>query len=527
MKKYFFVFLTLINTVFVYGQNVGIGTGNPETKLQVTGDFSVTAAYTSGNSAPTVAQTKTLLNASTASILSNDSVARIYDPGGPGGNYLGNLTANALISAASATSLEFTIETADIGIGDSLIIYSGINANDPVFLKVGNGYSATAVTYVMSESSAYVVFKSNGDATVGTGFSILFKRRYFVPTTLPQNGSIGGNSLVFIGSKGALRSGRISQQAIGDYSTALGLSPIASGAYSTAIGYEAVASSSSTVAIGRGTLASASGSMAMGYLAEAKGSYSTAIGYNTDATGDYSMAIGHFSEASGDYSTALGNSTLAKGSYALALGSQSKTDAALALATGYSTEANGYNSTTFGYNARAEGSSSVVMGVGTIGRAYTSLTIGRYNDTLVSESLGGTQSTDRAFVIGDGSSDVARSSSFYILKNGNAWMQGTLTENSDARLKTNIHKVDNALDKIKQLNGYTYNWKDSVMLPGLYTGVIAQEVQKVIPELVVPNTEGQLAVNYNGFVPYLIESIKTLEKQNENLLERIKKLEKK
>lgn len=204
MKKYFIVFLTLINTVLAYSQNVGIGTTNPETKLQVNGDFSVTAAYISSSSAPTVAQTKTMLNASTVSILNNDSTGRIYDPGGPGASYIGNLTANALISAASSTCLEFTIETADIGIGDSLIIYAGSNASDPVFLKVGNGYIASSVTYVMSETSAYVVFKSNADASVGAGFSILFKRRYFVPTTLPQNGSIGGNSLVFIGSKGAL-----------------------------------------------------------------------------------------------------------------------------------------------------------------------------------------------------------------------------------------------------------------------------------------------------------------------------------
>jgi len=153
------------------------------------------------------------------------------------------------------------------------------------------------------------------------------------------------------------------------------------------------------------------------------------------------------------------------------------------------------------------------------------------NDTLSTESEDYIflSPQDRVFIIGDGNKTlfgIVRSSCFYI-KNGNGWMQGTLTQNSDARLKTNIHKVENALNKIKNLTGYRYNWKDSTAMPGIYTGVLAQEVQQAIPELVVPNAEGQLAVNYMGMVPYLIESVKTLEQRIRQLEAENKRIKKK
>ncbi len=528
MKSYILFMILFCIAGSAKSQNVGIGTTVPDTRLQVNGDFSVVAAYKSSAAAPTPAQTVTLVNALTIDIPSADSVCRIYDPGGAGGNYIANITASARVNGSSGSYLEFTIETADINTGDSLLIYSGSFTTSPIYLAVGNNYTASNITYTMSGTAALVVFKSNADAALGAGFSIRFKKRFYANDVLSSSSNIAGNSLVFYGQKGALRSGLIVPGAtIGENSVAFGNSTKATGFYATAFGTNTEARSGNTVAMGNGSIARAGNAVAMGSFSEATGSASVAAGTLSLASGESAIAVGNSCNATGDASVALGNDVFARGSYSFATGSRTLANAALSFATGFLTEARGYNSTTFGYQSRAEGSYSMAIGLNSVSRSYGCLTIGRYNDTLNTETTTSFQSGDRAFVIGDGTGDGTRSSCFYILKNGNGWMQGTLTQNSDARLKTNIHKVENALNKIKNLTGYRYNWKDSTAMPGIYTGVLAQEVQQAIPELVVPNAEGQLAVNYMGMVPYLIESVKTLEQRIRQLEAENKRIKKK
>jgi hypothetical protein len=115
---------------------------------------------------------------------------------------------------------------------------------------------------------------------------------------------------------------------------------------------------------------------------------------------------------------------------------------------------------------------------------------------------------------------------FYIQGNGNAWLAGTLTQASDARLKTNILQIKDPLEKISQLNGYTYNWIDPQQDNETQMGVLAQEVQKVYPNLVRTDPNGNLSVNYTGLIPVLIEAIKEQQKQideQKRLIEQILK----
>lgn len=109
--------------------------------------------------------------------------------------------------------------------------------------------------------------------------------------------------------------------------------------------------------------------------------------------------------------------------------------------------------------------------------------------------------------------------------NGDANMAGTLTENSDIRLKKNINRITNVLPKLMALKGYTYNWKDKDNNTALQVGLIAQEVQAEFPELVQVDEKGKLSVSYTRFVPLLIEGLKeqeariaTLEKMLEELI---------
>lgn len=83
---------------------------------------------------------------------------------------------------------------------------------------------------------------------------------------------------------------------------------------------------------------------------------------------------------------------------------------------------------------------------------------------------------------------------------------------SDRTLKKNIVKIDQPLWRIGQLNGMYFNWIDPKEPQGRQVGVIAQEVQKVFPELVTNKTvTKKLAVNYTGLIPALIAAVNELK----------------
>ena len=93
----------------------------------------------------------------------------------------------------------------------------------------------------------------------------------------------------------------------------------------------------------------------------------------------------------------------------------------------------------------------------------------------------------------------------------NATFAGTvtctsLTETSDIALKTNIEPITNVLDKINQITGYKYDFTKS---NSSSMGVIAQDVEKVFPEL-VHGEEGSKSLQYSGLIGALIESVKEL-----------------
>ena len=103
---------------------------------------------------------------------------------------------------------------------------------------------------------------------------------------------------------------------------------------------------------------------------------------------------------------------------------------------------------------------------------------------------------------------------------------------SDERLKENISPITNAIDKVKQITGYTYNFNEKGSeITGQsrdksQLGVMAQEVQKVLPEVIAPapGDNDYMTVKYDKMVPLLIESIKEQQSQIEQLKQEIKQL---
>ncbi|MGL5049466.1 MAG: tail fiber domain-containing protein, partial [Fusobacteriaceae bacterium] len=119
-------------------------------------------------------------------------------------------------------------------------------------------------------------------------------------------------------------------------------------------------------------------------------------------------------------------------------------------------------------------------------------------------------------------------SQFYIDTAGNATCSGNITAYSDIKLKSNLTIIGDALLKINELNGYTFN---KIGSEDRQTGVIAQEVQKVLPEAIVvakanKGDEDQtdtLSVAYGNMVGLLIEGIKELKREIDELKSQLNK----
>lgn len=92
---------------------------------------------------------------------------------------------------------------------------------------------------------------------------------------------------------------------------------------------------------------------------------------------------------------------------------------------------------------------------------------------------------------------------------GNILATGNVTAYSDERLKEDIQPIPDALDKVLSLNGVTYTRNDLDDTTRRYAGLIAQDVQAVLPEA-ISDSNGTLALDYNATIGLLVESIKEL-----------------
>lgn len=112
----------------------------------------------------------------------------------------------------------------------------------------------------------------------------------------------------------------------------------------------------------------------------------------------------------------------------------------------------------------------------------------------------------------------------YTTSAGNWNMSGNVSANqytatSDITLKENLLDIDGALQKIAQINGYTYNF---IKTPELRNaGLVAQEVEKVVPEAVTENSEGIKSIDYNGVIALLVSAIKEQQAEIDLLKEKI------
>jgi hypothetical protein len=169
------------------------------------------------------------------------------------------------------------------------------------------------------------------------------------------------------------------------------------------------------------------------------------------------------------------------------------------------------------------------VGIGTL-TPTSSLTvqgISSKNPFLISSSTGSTLFS----VLSNGKVGIGTSTPQYLFHVGNASTSGvvsrfenstgycdinptttSLTCTSDMRLKKNIVPLDasTTLSHLTQLNAVTYNWLTEDSASSTHAGFIAQEVQPLFPDLVSTDENGTLSVAYGGFVPYIIQAVKSL-----------------
>ena len=114
---------------------------------------------------------------------------------------------------------------------------------------------------------------------------------------------------------------------------------------------------------------------------------------------------------------------------------------------------------------------------------------------------------------------------------GDIVVTGNITAyySSDISLKDNIRPIESAIFKVKQIRGITFDWNEKAnelqQEKGHDVGLIAQEVEKVLPEVIQIRKDGIKAISYEKVVPLLVEAIKEQQTTIENLESRLKLLE--
>jgi len=439
------------------------------------------------------------------------------------------------------------------------------NKDNAGYFSIGFGNNTTA---------SGVTSTALGSSTIASGFaSIVMGSR---STASGEISTAMGNFTSATGSNSTAMGN--STNASNTNSTAMGSATDATGFHSTAMGNSTHASGDASTAMGRNTTASGINSIAMGFATDASGNNSTAMGDNTTASGTNSTAMGISTTASGNSSTAMGAITTASGFSSTAMGNNTDASGGSSTAMGNSTDASGDNSTAMGTNttSRAFGSLSIgrnndsiisssrfiwvdtdpvfIIGNGTAATSRrNAFIVAKNGETGINVANGmplamlhikarqisdnrhirleddNTTSSANIFYTSDlvfknnlaGGDFIFRNDAnatiFSLFSSGNVTIAGTLTQNSDKRLKKNIQPLQGSLQKILMLGGYHYNWKENHRDQHVQTGLLAQQVEQQMPELVETNSAGIKSVNYSGMIPYTIEAIKELKKENEEL----------
>jgi len=447
----------------------------------------------------------------------------------------------------------YPVGTDNVALGDTALngsLTGGYNT------AMGSGALAFNTTASNNTAVGYLAGQNNttGTITAVGAFALLAN------TTGTSNVGIGG----FDGTTAsALR-----QNTTGNQNTAVGVGALqanTTASQNTAVGYQAL--SANTTGLGN----SAVGDSALD--ANTTGAYNVAFGVSAlsaNTTADSNVAIGTSAlefNTTGTSNTAVGTSSLdanttgnnntaiglnalgsnTTGSGNTALGRSAlpaNTTASANTAVGYATmnaNTTGASNTAIGEGAGfaiTTGSNNICIGAGS-GEATVNLTTGANNIYIGTLSRGSASANGQEIVLGYNTTGKGTNTGF-INPNGGGVYQGnnssTWSTTSDERIKKNIVDNTTGLDAINQVQvrNFEYRTEDEITeLPthsaidkqGVQLGVIAQEIQTILPDMVKEESTGVLSVNPDNMTWYLVNAVKELSAKNDALEARLATLE--
>ena len=456
LKQSTFCFL-LVFTIAAQSQNVGIGTADPDGKLEI----------------------------STVSELNKPHIQ---------------------LNEESNDDVRIRFQNTNVGNYWTIGAYIGVNAKGDRF-KFSNQTNGDLMSLT-------------GDGQLGLGVGISPKTKFHVGnemSVLFGTDTLGpGDKLMFLPDLHAFRVGTVATGAASTYwnRDSIGLYSFASGLNTRAQGYGATA-------MGRDTEATNDYAFATGHFTNADGRNSTAMGFSTDASAIYSVAIGNAVRAQSYASTAIGSYNVGGGNAVTWMGSDPLFE--IGNGTTPSTRSNAMTvlkDGRVGIGTRTPSQELHVIGT---------IRVGSFEE--ISDGGGATLSfnSDLVPTINDafdlGNSDFRWDNVFAT--------NGTIST-SDRRNKDNIRGLSYGLAEIMQLKPVSFTWKRD-RESGTKLGLIAQDLQKVIKEVVV-DTEWQtdeetgrrtavpmerLGVYYSDLIPVLIKGMQEQQEQIEKLTNKI------
>ena len=225
------------------------------------------------------------------------------------------------------------------------------------------------------------------------------------------------------------------------------------------------------------------------------GQWDTAYGWGNHATAGYSTFSGSYNDLTNKPTIPTNNNQLTNGAgYITSYDITTQTDPKYLRSNADDTSSGSLTVVSYKFNGNASNPTNTTAtiydqaNVGLTASAHN-FSIRNYNGSSMVESARFT--TSSLTVIGD------------VVAYGSP---------SDITLKENIKPIEKALDKVEKLQGVTFDWKESDSILNIKEdiGFIAQDVQKVLPELVRENENGKLSLRHQGIIPVLLEAIKEL-----------------